>query len=291
MTDFRSNEKAAILGCLKNSISTFVCGSQGIGKTTLIREVAKEVNDRFGQAVYVDCSLYFTANAVLREILITLGSVIASKSNYELTKRLKEKARKVKLIVFLDHFDNLKKHDIISILLGLDFCICPIADSTESHRALSFDLRARLANIVKISRLPDDQIFEIVAEKAGVKSSNDVIHTVVEKSTGNLTLALNMLRGIETNVKNVDLEELDFYTDTPSLGEDHSIILSILNEHKRLPSGELYSRYCQKSEFSKSERSFRNFMQTLCRQGLVKSIGDKRGRCYQLVEPKEVLNG
>ncbi len=291
MTDYRSREKAAILGCLKNSISTFVCGPQGIGKTTLIREVAKEVNDRIGQAVYVDCSLYQTANAVLRETLIALGSVIASKSNYELTKRLKEKSRKVKLIVFLDHFENLKKHDILSILFGLDFCICIVADLLESHRAMSLEYRVRMANIVKIEKLTEDQFFGLVAEKADAKTSDDIIRTVVEKSRGNLTLALNMLRGIEVNGKSVDSKELDLFKDTTSLGEDHSIILDILRQQNRLPSGELYDLYSQKATYSKSERSFRNFMQALCRQGLVKPIGDKRGRSYQLVEPKEVLNG
>lgn len=290
MADYRSKEKAAILGYLRNSISTFVCGPQGTGKTTLIREVAKEVTDRFGQAVYADCSLYQTANAVLRELLIALGSVIASKSNYELTKRLKEKTRKAKLIVFLDHFEHLKNHEVLSILLGLDFCICVIADSTESHRTMSFDIRARLANIVKVEKLPDDRFLEIIAENGENKVSDEDIHAVAEKSAGNLTLALNMLRGIEANGKSVDIEELDF-SETPCLGEDHTVILGILRQQNRLPSGELYDLYSQKATYTKSERSFRNFMQTLCRQGLVKAIGDKRGRSYQLVDSKEVLNG
>ncbi|MGF3522765.1 MAG: ATP-binding protein, partial [Candidatus Bathyarchaeia archaeon] len=111
---------------------TMVCGSPGIGKTTIIKSVVEEVNGKLGQAIYVDYALYPTTNAVLREILTSLGSVIASKSNYELTKRLKEKTRKVKLFIFLDHFENLKNSDILNILLGLEFCVCLVADSFES---------------------------------------------------------------------------------------------------------------------------------------------------------------
>jgi hypothetical protein len=57
-----------------------------------------------------------------------------------------------------------------------------------------------------------------------------------------------------------------------------------------LPSGELYRLYSEKVEYPKSERSFRNFMQTLDRKGLVRSIGDKRGRSYQIVKREVDLN-
>jgi Cdc6-like AAA superfamily ATPase len=130
--DCRSGEKAELFGYVKNSMNTMVCGSPGIGKTTIIKSVVEEVNGKLGQAIYVDYALYPTTNAVLREILTSLGSVIASKSNYELTKRLKEKTRKVKLFIFLDHFENLKNSDILNILLGLEFCVCLVADSFES---------------------------------------------------------------------------------------------------------------------------------------------------------------
>jgi len=37
----------------------------------------------------------------------------------------------------------------------------------------------------------------------------------------------------------------------------------------------------------KSERSFRNYMESLCFKGLVKAIGEKRGRIYEIVEVGE----
>lgn len=112
------------------------------------------------QAVYVDCSLYQTANAVLREILLALGSVIASKSNYDLTKRLKEKTRKGKLFVFLDHFENLKNNDILNILLGLDFFICLVAVTSECHRTMSSTLKTKFVSTMKMEKLFDERIAE-----------------------------------------------------------------------------------------------------------------------------------
>lgn len=287
--DQRDQEKALILGYLKNSVNTVVYGPSGIGKTTLIKSVIEEINNSFGQAIYVDCSLYQTANAVLREILLSLGSVIASKSNYELSKRLKERTKKVKLFVVLDHFQDLKSNDILNILLGLNFCICLVADSFGSYRVIDINLRTKIANIVKVEKPTNNEISDIL--KDSVHSvSDEIIQKIVEKCQSNLTLALNMLKIMEANQGRISLlEQHDFdETDYKSLDEDHSTILHILKQQRRIPSGELFSLYCENSESPKSERSFRNFMQILCRQGLVRSIGDKRGRVYEILEVKKV---
>jgi chromosomal replication initiation ATPase DnaA len=285
LIDQRDQERALILGYLKNSVNTMVYGPSGIGKTTLIKSVIEETNNNLGQAIYIDCSLYQTANAVLREILLSLGSVIASKSNYELTKRLREKTRKVKLFVFLDHCEGLKNNDILNILLGLDFCICLIADCFETYRSIGFNLRTKIANAVKIEKPTNSQISEILKDSVST-ISDEIIQKVVEKSESNLTLALNILKSIEANHgKSDNIESIDFSGETSykTVNEDHSIILNILKQQKRVPSGELYSLYCEKSEYPKGERSFRNYMETLCKKGLVRSIGDKRGRFYEIV--------
>jgi DNA polymerase III delta prime subunit len=286
LTDQREPERALILSYLKNSINTLVYGPSGIGKTTLINSVIKEVNDSFGQAVYVNCSLYQTANAVLREILLSLGSMIASKSNYELTKRLKEKTRKVKLFVFLDHFENLKKDDILNILIGLDFCVCLVSDSFESYKMMSLTQRTRFVNVLKMEKLTDEEITEVLRGVACNKMTDEMLWRIVEKSDGNLTLALNMLRSFEANHGNFVIEQIDLIETSPdkisSMGSLE--ILQLLEQRKKLPSGELYRLYCEKSEYPRSERSFRNYMEDLCRKGLVRSIGDKKGRFYEIIE-------
>jgi cell division control protein 6 len=287
LIDRRESERVQIIGCLKNSVNTMVYGPFGIGKTTLMKSIIEETISSFGQAIYVDCSLYQTANAVLREILLSLGSVIASKSNYELTKRLKEKTRKVKLFVFLDHFENLKNNDILNILLGLDFCVCLVVDSFESYRMMSLSQRARFVNIVKIEKLTDDEVTELLRETVNLKVNDETLREIVENCDGNLTLALNMLRSAEANHGDIArIEQIDFSDGPPNKNPnlEGSAILQLLEQRKRLPSGELYRLYCEKSEYPKSERSFRNYMQDLCRKGLVKSIGDKKGRFYEIIE-------
>jgi cell division control protein 6 len=285
LIDQRDQERALILSYLENSVNTVVYGPSGIGKTTLIKSVINETNNSFGQAIYVDCSLYQTGNAVLREILLSLGSVIASKSNYELTKRLREKARKVKLFVFLDHCEGLKSNDILNILLGLDFCICLVADRFESYRAIDFHLRTKIANVVRIEKPTNNQISEILKDSVS-NISDEIIQKIVEKSENNLTLALNMLKSVGADHGKVSsLERFDFdETNHRKLGEDEAAILQVLKQKMRMPSGDLYNLYCERSEYPKSERSFRNYMEGLCKKGFVKSIGEKRGRFYEMIK-------
>lgn len=164
----RNKERNQLLNFLRKSIDTFVFGPHGIGKTTLTRAVANEYDSKFGRAVYIDCLLFQTANAILREILFSLGSIIASRSNYELTTRLKEKTKRLKLVIFLDHSENLKGYEILKILIGLNVRVCLVSDSFESYRKMGLFLKSRFANIMKIKKLPREKILKIIKKTTSV---------------------------------------------------------------------------------------------------------------------------
>lgn len=293
--DNRTREKRQLLNSLRNSVNTFVFGRNGIGKTTLINTVIEEYNSKFGQAVYIDCLLYQTANAILREVLFSLGSVILSRSNYELIKRLKKKAKKLKLVVILDHFENLKENEALKVLIALDFCVCLVSDSFRNYKGMNLILRSKITNILKVTEFSRYQVLKIIKEKMNsftkVLLDNDILQRIVEKSGSNITFALNLLKTIATNTnkKNENpIDYLSFFEDAfdETYNEDHRIILQILKKSKRLPSGKIYRLYCEGSDHPKSERSFRKYMQVLCKQGLVKSIGEKKGRTYEILEVK-----
>lgn len=77
-----------------NVVNTFVYGPSGSGMTLLIKKVIEDFNARRrGSAIYIDCCLYQTTNAIFHEILFALSTIVSSKSNYALTKRLKAKLR------------------------------------------------------------------------------------------------------------------------------------------------------------------------------------------------------
>jgi len=190
----------------------------------------------------------------------------------------------------------LKNYEALNILLGLDFCVCLVSDTFESYRKMSLILRSRLTNVIKINEFSKDQILEIIKERVNsvykFPMDDNLLKKTVEKSGSNLTFALNMLNTIASKAgrKNVRLiDYITFFEDVldETSNEDHRIILEILRHSKRLPSGKLYRLYCERLEHPKSERSFRKYIQVLCRQGLIKSIGEKKGREYEIIKNKD----
>ena len=98
-------------------VNTFVHDPVGCGKTTLLKYVIKNYNEtKKEKAIYLDCSLYQTTNAIFHEILAALNRIVVSKSNYELTKRLKARLRHIDfgITICLDHFERLKEVETVN---------------------------------------------------------------------------------------------------------------------------------------------------------------------------------
>jgi antitoxin component HigA of HigAB toxin-antitoxin module len=91
----------------------------------------------------------------------------------------------------------------------------------------------------------------------------------------------------ESEGKNsIDEVEFNFENDCPNdkLSDDERTLIKILKESKSMPGGRLFDFYREQARYPKGKRSFRNYMQDLCLKGLVKNIGDRRGRIYEIVQ-------
>jgi Cdc6-like AAA superfamily ATPase len=289
----------AISTSLKNSVNSFVHGTLGSGKTVIVKKAIEAFNDATkAKAIYIDCSLYQTTNAIFHEILLTLNSIVSSKSNYELTKRLKAKIRNLDypLTICLDHFEHLKEIETLNRILSLGINLIIIAETHDSYRKLNQAIKASITSLIEIPSYTTDQVFDILMDRAEealekYTYSEQTIRKIAEASSGNVTLALNLLKSqalkAESEGKNsIDNVEFNFEADCPdeNLKRDEKILLKILEEWKSLPSSRLFAFYKEKARYPKGERSFRNYMQNLCVKGLAKIIGDKRGRIYEIVE-------
>ena len=299
----REKEFAQLSNAL-NVVNTFVYGANGSSKTVLIKRVIEDYNTtKNGRAVYIDCSLYQTTNAIFHEILMSLNSIVSSKSNYELTKRLKTKIRHLDcpITICLDHFDHLKEVETLNRMLSLGLGLIIISESFDAYRRLNRTIKSRIANTIEILRYTIDQVFDILqnrAEQALEKYtySEDTIRKIAKISQGNITLALVLLKSLALKAesqekKSLDDVELEYEVDCPdkNLSRDEKVIVSILEEWKSLPSSRLYDFYTEKARHPKGRRSFRNYMQNLCARGYVRIIGEKRGRVYEIVEQPEVI--
>jgi hypothetical protein len=124
--------------------------------------------------------------------------------------------------------------------------------------------------------------------------SDETIRKIAEISKGNITLALNLLKSLALKAesegkKSIDEVELDYEVDCPEekLSRDEKAILKILKEWKSLPGGRLYDFYTESVKYPRGKRAFRNYMHNLCLKGLVRNVGEKRGRIYEIVEEDE----
>jgi len=286
----REKEKVRLVNNLKNEVSTLIYGSPGSGKTSLVKHVLKRLNKSIF-ATYVDCSIYQTTYSVLKEI-VPRGPLILARSNYELIKELKREVKKRKFIVCLDGFEKLRDKDLVRKFLLLGLTLILITDNEDNLTVLTEDVRSRLA-IMKIEPYTSEQTFQILknrAEKGLVKWSftDSLLRKIVEKSKGNMTLALNLLKlsavkAESEGKRNIGVEDIPEVEDCPlKLSEDEKVLLNILRIEKSLPAGKLYELYLRNVRYPKSERSFRNYMARLCSKGLVRCYGEKRGRVYEI---------
>jgi len=215
-----------------------------------------------------------------------------------LLKRLAERTRNNKIAVCLDHVEDLEEKETIGQLAQVGVCV--VIASTRRDFLLTLDVKARISigSLIQLKPYSAEQSLRILKTRADQaletgSYSDELISRVVNKINGNITIALNVLKttAIEAenqNKKSLDEIELDdilLEHDCPSgLNADEKLILRILQEWKSLPASRLRDFYAEKSRHPKSERAFRNYMENLCTKGLVKALGEKRGRTYELVE-------
>lgn len=296
----RNKEQAQLLNNLKNLINTFICGSCGSGKTALAKRVINDFNaSKKSYARYVDCFIYQTTYSVLKEIL-PRSEFIVYRSNYELIKELLKQARERKFAICLDNFDHLKEKDLIARFMSIGLGVILISDDEESFASLSENIKSNIPSTIRLPTYTVDQSFDILkdrAEKALAKWSytDAVIKKIAEKIKGNIVLGINVLKLAALKaegenkkaIEETDIPPINIDCPKVKLNRDEKLLLRILEEWRSLPASRLYDFYVQNSRHPKGKRSFRNYMENICSKGLVKAVGEKRGRFYEIVESGE----
>jgi len=299
----REKEYSSLLNNLTNHINTFIIGKCGSGKTTLLRKALADFNSsRQGQAHYIDCSVFQTTYSVLKEI-IPKSEFVLYRSNYELTKELLKQIRDRKFAVGLDSFENLQKKELIAKFMSLGLNVILASENEDSFFSLSENVRSNIPSMIKLADYSNGQTFDILkdrTDKALAKwgCSEVLIKKIAEKVKGNIALGISTLKVAAFNAENAkkraieegDVPEIDL--DCPEeLSKDEKILLKVLQQWKTLSSSRLFTFYRENAKNPKGDRAFRNYMQSLCSKNLVKAMGDKRGRSYEIVESDESNQG
>ena len=290
---FRENELRMLKELIKLGANVFIYGPPGSGKTLLVKKALEGISQT--TTFYLDCSLYQTVNAILREIL--WDKLVFSRSNYDLLKKLSEKARKTKFIACLDNAEELKELDAIEKLMAVGLTVIVVAQKKEVYEALHPRARNMITEVLELKPYTQEQIFEILRKRAyqslsSRSFSEELLERIAARSKGNASLAINVLRTcalraelrgdrmISEELVNTVINQLDC---PARLNDDERLLLEILSKNKRMKAGQLYELYYSLATQPKEERTFRKYMRRLCTLGLVRARGEKRGRIYEIL--------
>ncbi len=293
---YREKEIALAGSQARNAVNTFVYGPSGSGKTAVLKRVCLESSSMARRVFYIDCSLYQTVNSVLREILS--DRLVFSRSNYDLLKKLKERALQHKATVCLDHFEETKEPEIVTKLLGIGLSVVMSGNNEDNLEDLDLRTRSFISSIIAFAPYSIDQATSILksrAEQALAKYTfkESTIRKITEKTKGNIALAITILRACallaesqgKKAIEEVNVDDIMRQHDCPvKLSTDEKTLVQILEEWKTLPSNRLFQFYRSNARYPKQDRSFRKYMAKLRQKGLVKAIGDRTGRYYELVQ-------
>jgi Cdc6-like AAA superfamily ATPase len=291
---YREKEFKQLKTCLVNSVSVFVHGPHGSGKTVLLKKALGELTRI--RAIHIDCSLYQTTNAILREILS--GSPVFSRSNYDLLKRVCDRTKGTKVVVGFDHVERLKEKEIISKFVALGFTVVVVARSEEFVHSIDPRARSSIPISVTLEGYSIDQVFDLLKQRVQLalaegSYTDESIRKIAESTRGNLTSAISVLRAAafraesegKRSIDEVPLKEILVQHNCPEgLTHDERVIMKILYRRKSLPARELFALYREQASYPKGERSFRKYMQALCVRGLVRALGNGRWRVYEVVK-------
>ena len=146
---YRESEFSQLVNNVRNGVNTLIVGPVGSGKTTLVKLCAKEIRKEI-ELIHIDCNIYDTQYAVLREILPN-SKLIVYKSVYELVKILADVLKRRRLVICFDNFTRMKEPEIIRKVIGLGTTVVLVGAVEREAAELHENLISAFRSLIKRS--------------------------------------------------------------------------------------------------------------------------------------------
>jgi len=309
----RDGQRDEIAFCLKPALkkkrirNLYLHGPPGTGKTVLTKWI---LENHFQEiSAYVNCFRFRTTKEIMKEILFKFGCIAKeTEESSSLFKKLEQVAKKKRIIVCLDEIDQIKTGDKDEVLYNLTYVGCGLILISNRLPTQFYNLDQRVRDRLNLRdvEFPEYKVGELVdigrdrREFAFVPGalSNEMIQLAAENSDGDARLVLLIMKNAgkiaeergARKVENKDIMKgvleakmLRKSRLLEKLNEHQKILYNVLEQKKRLASGQLYKEYRKLSKDPAGTRAFRYYMSHMCTLGLAKSIGAKKWRVYELV--------
>lgn len=302
--DGQMQQMARCLGPLsegRQPRSMTLYGPPGTGKTCISRYVLTQLAESSSfQSAYVNCWNFETRFKILFSILQKLG---ADPSKHrvgtpidEITEALAKKVKTKPLVVVLDEVDHIGDEKAVYDLISIGACLLMIANDETVTYKWDQRIRSRLSSAERIPfpKYRSDEIEGILKDRAewalapGSISLKEVV-SIAEASNGDARAAIAALRaaaekaeaGGRVKITHEAIPEPSGDKERePAINQYQDTVLKILRKEGSLSSGELLEKLNKASAEPIAERTFRKYMESLVRRGLIKASGEGRWRTY-----------
>jgi len=285
----------------KDARNVLITGETGTGKTSLVRWILNEHFER--EHAYVNCLNCRSEHKILESILIQLGHVIPeNKPTDYLSQRFAKKVGS-DVVVCLDEVDQIKDDRILQSLSIQQCCLALITNRPFFFDDIDGRVRSRLFLAeLEFPRYTQPELAGIVSDRVQYALKPDSIpHRLIELiaswARGDARVALQTVRAAaisaETNRRDeITLDDLKVafkgaiqskreYLKS-KLNDHERFLLEVVEQRKRIASGELFGLYTKSTLQPLGERAYRIQMEHLVQTGLVRDSGEGRWKKFEL---------
>ncbi len=299
----------------KSAINLFIFGPSGIGKTTCVKHILKQLNAYSSNVlfVYVNCWQNPTQLAVYNRIIEEMKLPLPRRglAADEIFDKIIQYIRSYKkpVIIVLDDIDGLKQEELLYVLSRSNdsdvmFAILSIANNKDYVAKLDYRIRSSLQfSELEFKAYSDEQLVSILRQRAGAAlipgSYDERLLTKIAASTesGSARYAIELLWKAARHADDLDKKKItiqdfeDILDQNTSLkkelniSKEEQLILDLLQKSE-LESSSLYEKFIAK--IPKSKRQIRNYLDLLEEKGVIVSrdaegeTGSMKSRIFSL---------
>ncbi|WP_414837412.1 Cdc6/Cdc18 family protein [Candidatus Nanosalina sp. VS9-1] len=284
-------------------------GPPGTGKTAMAKYVVEELQKEvFVNTSYVNCFSHKSRFEIFYELLDEKLKVPRdSTSTEKVIEKFEEKVRKRPTIIIIDEVDQITEDEVLYELSRFQKAgIIFIANDANTFSHFEDRVRSRISGVnrIRFKRYSKQQLTDILKlrRKHGLREDSvktSQLKKIASKAGGDARVAVNTLRlaarkaeskGLETITDEIikdavndayDEEELE---SLERLNSHQKKAYKLLQENGPMQIGELYDKYEDDVNDSKSRRQLLRYLKKMVSYNILETEGSKSSTTYSIAE-------
>lgn len=284
-------------------------GPPGTGKTAMAKYVVEELQKEiFVNTSYVNCFSHKSRFEIFYELLDEKLKVPRdSTSTEKVIEKFEEKVRKRPTVIIIDEVDQITEDEVLYELSRFQKAgVIFISNDANTFSHFEDRVRSRISGVsrIRFKRYSKGQLTDILKlrRKHGLRSEavmTSQLDKIASKAGGDARVAVNTLRLAARKAENKGLKEISdqIISDAVDDAYDEEELESLerLNSHQKkaykilqeegpMQIGELYDKYENDVDDSKSRRQLLRYLKKMVSYKLLETEGSKSSTIYKLTD-------